>query len=218
MKKINLSVLALTAVLGATALVATSCKREGCTDETALNFDDKAKKDDGSCVYDETAGVVNKTGALTANETWTANNIYVLNCKVYVPDGITLTIEPGTIIKGAEGQESLASALIVQRGGILMAEGTAANPIIFTSVLDNIQVGQKAGTNLTRTDNEKWGGVAILGRAPISAQSGDTETNLEGIPAGTGQGLYGGNIPDDYSGKMSYISIRHGGISIGEGN
>jgi hypothetical protein len=218
MKKMNLSVLALTAVLGATTLVATSCKREGCTDETALNFDDKAKKDDGSCVYDETAGVVNKTGALTANETWTANNIYVLNGKVYVPDGITLTIEPGTIIKGAEGQESLASALIVQRGGILMAEGTAANPIIFTSVLDNIQVGQKAGTNLTRTDNEKWGGVAILGRAPISAQSGDTETNLEGIPAGTGQGLYGGNIPDDYSGKMSYISIRHGGISIGEGN
>ena len=130
----NLSVLALTAVLGATALVATSCKREGCTDETALNFDDKAKKDDGSCVYDETAGVVNKTGALTANETWTANNIYVLNGKVYVPDGITLTIEPGTIIKGAEGQESLASALIVQRGGILMAEGTAANPIIFTKI------------------------------------------------------------------------------------
>jgi len=218
MKKMNINVFALTAILGATTLVATSCKREGCTDETAMNYDDKAKKDDGSCVYNQQDDVVNKTGALTANETWTADNIYLLNGKVYVPDGITLTIEPGTIIKGAEGQESLASALVVQRGGKLMAEGTAANPIIFTSILDNIQVGQKVGTNLTRTDNEKWGGLAILGRAPISAQSGDTETNLEGIPAGTGQGLFGGNIPNDNSGKLNYISIRHGGISIGEGN
>ena len=104
---------------------------------------------------------------------------------------------PGTIIKGAEGQESLASALVVQRGGILLAEGTAANPIISTTVLDNIQVGQKVGTNLTRTDNEKWGGVAILGRAPISAQRGDTESNLEGITEGIGDGLYGGDNPND---------------------
>jgi hypothetical protein len=71
---------------------------------------------------------------------------------------------------------------------------------------------------LTRTDNEKWGGVAILGNAPISAQNGDTETNLEGIPEGTGDGLYGGNDAADNSGVISYISIRHGGISIGEGN
>ena len=218
MKKMNLSTIALVALIGASTLTMTSCKKKGCMDPQAINYDADAEKDDESCEYDDNSGVVNKTGFLTQNETWTADNIYVLNGKVYVPDGITLTIMPGTIIKGAEGQESLASALVVQRGGILLAEGTAANPIIFTTVLDNIQVGQKVGTNLTRTDNEKWGGVAILGRAPISAQSGDTETNLEGIPEGNGDGLYGGDNPNDYSGKLKYISIRHGGISIGEGN
>lgn len=216
--KLEFKTIAAVLLIGGTAITTTSCKKEGCTDPSAINYSEEAKKDDGSCEYEAAEGTVNRSGALTANETWTADKIWVLQGKVYVPNGITLTIQPGTIIKGAEGQESLASALIVQRGGILLAEGTADAPIIFTSILDNIQVGQTEGTNLTRTDNEKWGGVAILGRAPISAQSGDTETNLEGIPAGDGQGLYGGSNPADYSGKMAYISIRHGGISIGEGN
>ncbi len=216
--KLEFKTIAAVLLIGATAITTTSCKKEGCTDPTATNYSEKAKKDDGSCEYEAAEGTVNKSGALTANETWTADKIWVLQGKVYVPNGITLTIQPGTIIKGAEGQESLASALVVQRGGVLLAEGTADAPIIFTSILDNIQIGQTEGTNLTRTDNEKWGGVAILGRAPISAQSGDTETNLEGIPAGDGQGLYGGTNSADYSGKLAYISIRHGGISIGEGN
>ncbi|GAA0874045.1 hypothetical protein GCM10009118_04530 [Wandonia haliotis] len=216
--KLEFKTIAAALLIGGTAMMSTSCKKEGCTDPNANNYSEDAKKDDGSCTYTQVEGTVNKSGTLTADETWTADKIWVLNGKVYVPDGVTLTIQPGTIIKGAEGQESLASALIVQRGGILLAEGTASQPIIFTSILDNIKVGETAGTNLSRTDNEKWGGLAILGRAPISAQSGDTETNLEGIPAGDGQGLFGGTNPSDYSGKLKYISIRHGGISIGEGN
>ena len=127
-----------------------SCKKDGCTDETATNYDSKAKKDDGSCVYEETpvAGTVNKAGNITANETWTADNIYILTGKVVVNSGVTLTIQPGTIIKGAEGTGTLASALVVAQGGKLNAAGTAALPIIFTSVLDNITVGKLTGTNL----------------------------------------------------------------------
>jgi hypothetical protein len=205
-------------LIGGAAIAVTSCKKEGCTDPNATNYSEEAKKDDGSCVYPTDASTVSVSGAISANTTWTADKIWILQGKVYVPNGVTLTIEPGTIIKGAEGQESLASALIVQRGGKINAAGTADAPIIFTSILDNIKIGEKVGTNLSRTDNEKWGGVAILGKAPISAQSGDTETNLEGIPAGDGQGLYGGTDAADNSGIMTYISIRHGGISIGEGN
>jgi hypothetical protein len=195
-------------------LSVSSCNREGCTDPDATNYDDRAKEDDGTCDYDDQA----VSGDITSNTTWTADRIWELDGKVVVRDGATLTIEPGTIIKGLEGQEAAASALIVARGGKLMAEGTAENPIIFTSILDNIQVGQKAGTNLTRTDNEKWGGVAILGNAPSSTENGDKIGNLEGIPADEGYGEYGGDDAGDNSGVMRYVSIRHGGISIGEGN
>lgn len=169
---------------------------------------------DGNCV-DLTSTV---SGFLTEDATWTSDRVWVLNGKVIVDDGITLTIEPGTIIKGEEGIETSASALIVARGGKLIAEGTASAPIIFTTVLDNIEVGQTAGTNLTETDNEKWGGIIMLGYAPISAKDGDTEANIEGIPADDNYGKYGGDDAADDSGSLNYVSIRHGGITIGEGN
>lgn len=164
----------------------------------------------------ETAVV--KSGLITADETWTADNIYVISQKVYVDAGVTLTIEPGTIIKGRAGQGSLASALVVTRGGKIMAEGTADAPIIFTAEADNIALGQKSGSNLKRDDNKLWGGVILLGDAPISAEKGDTESNIEGIPAEDGYGVYGGSNANHNAGVMKYVSIRHGGISIGEGN
>ncbi|WP_281755302.1 hypothetical protein [Neptunitalea chrysea] len=159
-----------------------------------------------------------KSGELTADETWTSDQIYHLDGKVIVADGVTLTIEAGTIIKGMEGQETLASALVVDQGGTLIAEGTASNPIIFTSELDNIEVGETEGTNLTTADKGLWGGVIILGYAPISV-SGDVETaQIEGIAATESYGQYGGNNPADNSGSLSYISIRHGGVTIGDDN
>jgi hypothetical protein len=216
--KITKTLMMLSALIF-TASVLSSCKKEeGCTDPNATNYNPDAKKDDNSCTYAQVEGTVTKSGILTGNESWTADKIYLLDGRVVVPNGVTLTIAPGTIIKGKQGQETNASALIVARGGVLMAEGTAANPIILTSELDNIQIGEKVGTNLSRTDNEKWGGLAILGFAPVSTQSGNTEGNLEGIPASEGYGLYGGSNVADYSGVIKYVSVRHGGISIGEGN
>ncbi|WP_431162453.1 hypothetical protein [Flagellimonas beolgyonensis] len=160
---------------------------------------------------------ITKSGFLTTDEHWTADNIYVLDGKVIVGEGITLTIDPGTIIKGEEGLESLASALVVDQGGILMAEGTADKPIIFTSVLDGIEQGQTTGT-LSISDTGLWGGVIVLGKAPISV-NGDVETaQIEGIPADETYGQYGGTDPADSSGSLKYISIRHGGITIGQDN
>jgi hypothetical protein len=158
------------------------------------------------------------TGEITVNTTWTNDRIWVLNQKVVVKSGVTLTIEAGTIIKGSEGQGSLASALVIARGGKIMAEGTATQPIIFTSINDNIAVGQTAGTNLTAADNGLWGGLLIMGNAKGSFTGDVSEFNIEGIPASDSFGLYGGTNDADNSGSLKYVSIRHGGAEIGEGN
>jgi len=158
------------------------------------------------------------TGEITVNTTWTNDRIWVLNQKVVVKSGVTLTIEAGTIIKGSEGQGSLASALVIARGGKIMAEGTASEPIIFTSINDNIAVGQTAGTNLTAADNGLWGGLLIMGNAKGSFTGDVSEFNIEGIPASDSFGLYGGTNDADNSGVLKYVSIRHGGAEIGEGN
>ena len=158
------------------------------------------------------------TGQLTQSTTWTANNIYQLNQKVVVPSGVTLTIEPGTIIKGSAGTGSLASALIVARGATIIAQGTANQPIIFTSTSDDIEVGQTAGTNLDQNDRGLWGGLVILGNAPCSFSGDLLEAQIEGIPADDTFGLYGGSDSADNSGVIEYVSIRHGGALIGEGN
>lgn len=160
----------------------------------------------------------NVSGMLTASTTWTNDKIWILNGKVVVGDGVTLTIEPGTIIKGKEGSGSLASALVVARGGKLNAVGTAGKPIIFTSVADNIKLGEKAGTNLTIADNSLWGGVIILGKAKGSFSGDVSEFQIEGIPASDSFGLYGGTDDTDNSGHLEYVVIRHGGAEIGAGN
>ncbi|NQV71547.1 T9SS C-terminal target domain-containing protein, partial [bacterium] len=79
---------------------------------------------------------------VTSNTLWTSNNTYLLDGLIFVNEGATLTIEPGTVIKGLE-QGSIttgdgASALIVRRGAKIHAEGTAAAPIVFTSELDDV--------------------------------------------------------------------------------
>ena len=200
-----------------------SCnKKEGCMDSTASNYDAEAKKD-CCCEYIITVGSNNinnivHSGAISTNETWAATDIHELAGKVVVESGAILAIEAGTIIKGRTGTGSLASALIIAKGAQIIAQGTASAPIVFTSILDDIQIGQTTGSNLDENDNEKWGGLIILGDAPISAENGDTQAQIEGIPAEESYGLYGGNNATDNSGTLNYISIRHGGALIGEGN
>lgn len=168
------------------------------------------------------------TENISQNTTWTADNVYQLAGRITVLDGVTLTIEPGTVIKGEMGTGASATALLVARGGKLMAEGTASLPIIFTTVGDeitpeDIAAGNFGSPNLNSDSNGLWGGVLILGRAPISASNNDTkadvsEVQIEGIPTEDPNGLYGGSDNADNSGTIKYVSIRHGGANIGKGN
>lgn len=157
------------------------------------------------------------TGLIEQNATWTADKVYELSGRVIVASGVTLTIEPGTIIKGQNQTGANASALMIARGAKIDAVGTAEKPIIFTSVLDDIKPGELAGSTLTEVDRGKWGGLVILGKAPIS-YSGAAEAQIEGVPSQESLGLYGGNVPDDNSGVIRYVSIRHGGSEISGGS
>lgn len=118
---------------------------------------------------------------------------YVLKGWVYIEDGATLTIEPGTIIKG---DKATKAALIARRGGKLMAKGTASAPIIFTS-------NQAAGS---RKPGD-WGGIILCGRAKNNIDI-VTGMPIEGGPTAP----HGGSNDDDNSGALSYVRVEFAGI------
>ena len=180
---------------------------------SACSDDDPAPVDPVDPV-DPVSETINVTGMLQGTHNWTSNNTYVLNQKVVVDAGATLNIEAGTVIKGSAGQGSLASALVVARGGMINAVGTADAPIIMTSVSDDLSTMDDLGPE----DQGLWGGLLVLGYAPCSFSGDVSELQIEGIPADDTFGLYGGNDASDNSGTISYVSIRHGGAVIGADN
>lgn len=176
--------------------------------------DDDDNNNDNNDNTDETEVIVD--GNITEDMTWETGKVYILASRVSVEAGATLTIEKGVIVKGQAGTGANATALVVARDAKLMANGTATEPIIFTSVADEIMPGEIKSPNLDPTLNGLWGGVIVLGNAPISADAESVQ--IEGIPPSDANGLYGGTDAADNSGSITYISIRHGGANIGEGN
>ncbi len=154
--------------------------------------------------------VIEDDGAGTGTVTWTKDKQYLLSGFVFVNDGQVLTIEAGTVIRFKTGQGENASALIVARGGKLIAEGTTENPIIFTCESDDLK------GSIPLNAKGLWGGLIILGHARLNLQN--NEAQIEGIPFYEVRGTYGGNDDDDNSGILRYLSVRHGGTNIGEGN
>ena len=147
------------------------------------------------------------TANVTANTTWTRTNTYLLDTKIYVTNGATLTIEPGTVIKGRPKANPVdATALVIARGAKINAQGTATNPIIFTAESDLLN------GNLTQSERGLWGGVVILGRSRLNTASG--QGNVEGIPTTEPLGTYGGTDDDDNSGVFRYVQIRHSGAIV----
>jgi hypothetical protein len=145
---------------------------------------------------------VNISGVITTNTTWTKNNVYLLQGTVFVDSLVTLTIEPGTVILG--DALSAVSALVVQRGAQIIANGTPCNPIVFTS--------SKAAGSRVRGD---WGGVVIEGRAPNNL---GTNVPIEGIGTTNPRGRHGGTIPNDNSGSFTYVRIEYAGYVIAANN
>lgn len=141
---------------------------------------------------------------ITSNTTWTSNNVYLLNnAFIYVDSGAVLTIEPGTVIRGTG-----IACLVVERGAKIIAQGTANQPIVFTS---NAPTGSR--------DYGDWGGVVINGYAKNNLASFPNSPDEGGIgDVVAGVGLHGGNNDDDSSGVLSYVRIEFAGIPLGGSN
>lgn len=145
---------------------------------------------------------------------WTKDNIYVLDKLVFLEEGGSLYIEPGTIVKFTDHAElGNPSALVITRGAKIFAEGTVDEPIIFTAFSDDVNDPADLGP----LDNALWGGIVILGKG-ITQKNGNAEVNIEGIPLSEPRGAYGGNDNTDNSGVLKYVSIRHGGRQIASGS
>jgi len=145
---------------------------------------------------------------------WTNNNIYLLDGFVFLEADGVLNIEAGTIIKGKESPSSSdnATALIITRGAKINAIGTAEQPIIFTTEIDDVS----DDFDLLTTDRGFWGGLIILGYGQIANST--PETRVEGIPDGETRAIFGGDNDADNSGILRYVSIRHGGAELSPGD
>jgi hypothetical protein len=148
---------------------------------------------------------------VTADETWACGSVHALSGVVFVSPGVTLTIEPGALVVG-----SPRTALVVQRGARLVANGTMAEPIVFTSANPE---GMRA-----RAD---WGGVVLLGAAPVNLNTvpdpdagvGDGglppgEGRIEGLPETDLRTRFGGSDPTHDCGSLRYARIEFAGFEF----
>ncbi|MEN9968587.1 MAG: hypothetical protein RIR94_765 [Bacteroidota bacterium] len=152
-----------------------------------------ANFDPETTVYPTTVTTV--SADITTNTTW--SGVVKLMNKVYVKNNATLTIAPGTIIRG---DKLTQGTLIITRGAKIIADGTAANPIVFTS---NEAVGAR--------NEGDWGGLVILGLAKNNQPGG--VANIEGIVPTT-DSQFGGNFDNDNSGILRYVRVEFAGIAL----
>jgi len=180
MKKILFGTLALVSLLSVTSCV-------------KVNFDEEGTN---VTPTDPTSNVI--SGTISSSRFY-AKGKYVLKGYVYVTEGATLTFEAGSVIQSDITEKG---ALIIERGGKLIAEGKANNPIVFTS---GKPIGQRAPGD--------WGGIILLGKAPTNRPL-DPGPTIEG---GVGR-KYGGTDPNDESGILRYVRIEFAGIAAEPGS
>jgi hypothetical protein len=145
--------------------------------------------------YNEATNII--AGTIDKDTRLVKRNTYHLVGVVYVTNNATLTIEPGTVIRG---DDKTCGTLVITNGAKIMAEGLETDPIVFTS--ENEKNNRKPGD---------WGGIIILGKAPINTLGGihtlpfDLEPTLN---------HYGGQDPEDNSGVMKYVRIEYAGRKL----
>ena len=165
---------------------------------------------DGGGGSGSTGQTITLQGRINADTLLRKENTYILKGLVYVVGNHTMTIQPGTVIRGSFAGSDVG-ALIITRGSKIHAAGTAAEPIVFTSAAPNPQSGD-------------WGGIVICGKAPINTsfngttglfqvEGGIDNANGDGL-AGSGDAVAPSPVANDNSGVLSYVRIEYAGYAF----
>lgn len=141
-------------------------------------------------------------GNISANTKLLKRNIYLLQGNVYVTNNAVLTIEPGTVIIG---DFETKGTLVITKGASLIADGLETDPIVFTS---NRSL-KKAGD---------WGGIIILGDAPINKWGGLSSVNPANSYLNPLLTSYGGLNAASSSGILRYMRIEFAGAKLAGGS
>ena len=177
MKKLSVSILATVAILLSSCSLDNDDENQGIIPGTEVTSQ-------------------NLAGNLTTDLRLTSGIAHNLIGALLVKDGATLTIDAGTRINALAGGTDVY--ILVEKGGKIIADGTADNPIVFTSNATNPQPGD-------------WGGIILNGKAPLSRQAGSESNSAAEVNAAI---LYGGAVSEDNSGILNYVKIEYTGARI----
>lgn len=145
--------------------------------------------------YNEASNIL--SGVISSDMVLSRKNTYRLVGVVYVTNKATLTIESGTVIRG---DKETCGTLVITKGSKIIAEGNETSPIVFTS--NNSVSDRKPGD---------WGGIIILGDAPINKFGGISYLDLSLNPEVS---YYGGLNEEDNSGILNYVRIEYSGRKL----
>ena len=185
MKKLAFAILAGTLVIATTT---TSCKKSDNQTVPPVDTTGNGGNDTGDVMI---------RGVIKSNQTWTKDRTYHLRGYVYVTDGATLTIQPGTKIVS---NKDSAGVLVIYRDGAIDAEGTADEPIVFTS-------------NETAPAPGDLGGVVLVGQAKVNGNHSVLEGGVD--PA---YSAFGGTNDAHSSGTLKYVRIEYAGKAVNPGD
>jgi hypothetical protein len=163
----------------------------------ALTFFAACKKDNGSGNNAGNKKMDTLQGAITTNLTLDPTKTYFLKGQVYVKNNASLTIPAGvTVYAQVNSSRSAKSVLVITQGSKIYINGTASQPVVFTSGASTKMPGD-------------WGALVLLGKAPTNSGTG----NAAGLPV-SADTQYGGNVPNDNSGSITYLRLEYtGGIN-----
>lgn len=135
------------------------------------------------------------SGNITKDTKLYKRDVYLLLGSVFVTENATLTIEPGTVILG---DFKTNGSLIISKGSAIVADGLQTDPIIFSS-------------NRSVKKSGDWGGIFILGDAPINKFGNGSAINYGLRPSSYESISYGGDNSSSNSGILRYVRIEYAG-------